>query len=103
MLHSTFNHFINPGSNILDMSIYQISYNADPDVPFETCLDHIGDILEMKEERVRSFDKIDDALEFLAECSSPITGYSELQYKFIKQYGSYVPCKKEIKVFEEAC
>ena len=82
------------------MKIYQISYNADPDVPFETCLDHLGDPIELTEERVRTFDRIDNALEFLLECSYPITDLSELRHSFAREYGERIPFREEIKVFE---
>ena len=82
------------------MKIYQISYNADPDVPFETYLDHLGDPIELTEERVRTFDRIDNALEFLLECSYPITDLSELRHSFAREYGERIPFREEIKVFE---
>ncbi len=83
------------------MKVYPISYLADPDVPFETYLDHIGDPLELTEERIRTFNKIDDALEFLTECSSPLTNISELRWDFVNKYKTFVPDLEEIKMFEE--
>lgn len=85
------------------MKVYPISYLADPDVPFETCLDHIGDPLELTEGRIRTFNRIDDALEFLTECSSPLTGINELRWDFINQYKKFIPLQEELKVFEELC
>ena len=81
------------------MLVYQVLYNANPNVPFETCLDHTGDPIELTEQRVRTFDRLDTAIEFLIECGDPVNKLEDFKTQFVKQY---TPTKEEIKVLNWA-
>jgi hypothetical protein len=64
--------------------MYKIVYNSNPRFPKE--YNHLGCENDCTEQSEKSFDKLDDAVDFHLKCSSPVSSLLEFTQECVEQW-----------------